>query len=61
MINKLRVGILEGDDIGHEIVPVAVEVAKAAAKLHQVNIEGYLYQLDVALLIPMVILFHQKL
>ena len=39
MINKLRVGILEGDDIGHEIVPVAVEVAKAAAKLHQVNIE----------------------
>ena len=31
MSQKLRVGILEGDDIGHEIVPVAVEVAKAAA------------------------------
>ena len=27
MSRKLRVGILEGDDIGHEIVPVAVEVA----------------------------------
>jgi 3-isopropylmalate dehydrogenase len=39
MSKKLRVGILEGDDIGHEIVPIAVEVAKAAAKLHQVNIE----------------------
>ncbi|SMC70805.1 isocitrate/isopropylmalate dehydrogenase family protein [Polynucleobacter kasalickyi] len=35
----LRVGILEGDDIGHEIVPAAVAVAKAAAALHQVNIE----------------------
>jgi 3-isopropylmalate dehydrogenase len=39
MSKKLRVGILEGDDIGHEIVPIAVEVAKAAAKLHQVDIE----------------------
>jgi 3-isopropylmalate dehydrogenase len=37
MSKKLRVGILEGDDIGHEIVPVAVEVSKAAAKLHQVG------------------------
>jgi len=39
MSQKLRVGILEGDDIGHEIVPVAVDVAKAAAALHEVNIE----------------------
>ncbi len=39
MAKKIRVGILEGDDIGHEIVPVAVEVAKAAALLHQVEIE----------------------
>ena len=39
MDKKLRVGILEGDDIGHEIVPAAVAVAKAAAELHQVNIE----------------------
>ena len=39
MSKKLRVGILEGDDIGHEIVPVAVEVAKAAAKLYTVDIE----------------------
>ena len=39
MSQKLRVGILEGDDIGHEIVPVAVEVAKAAAKLYKVDIE----------------------
>ena len=27
----LRLGILEGDDIGHEIVPASVRVAKAAA------------------------------
>jgi 3-isopropylmalate dehydrogenase len=27
----LTIGILEGDDIGHEIVPAAVEVARAAA------------------------------
>ena len=27
----LQIGILEGDDIGHEIVPAAVTVAKAAA------------------------------
>jgi len=27
----LKIGILEGDDIGHEIVPAAVAVAKAAA------------------------------
>ena len=41
MSKKLRVGILEGDDIGHEIVPVAVEVAKAAAKLYKVDIEWF--------------------
>ncbi len=35
----LRIGILDGDDIGLEIVPVSVEVAKAAAALHGVAIE----------------------
>jgi 3-isopropylmalate dehydrogenase len=35
----LRVGILNGDDIGHEIVPASVEVARAAAELHGVAIE----------------------
>jgi 3-isopropylmalate dehydrogenase len=35
----LKIGILEGDDIGHEIVPAAVEVAKAAAKKFEVNID----------------------
>ncbi len=29
--DRLRLGILEGDDIGHEIVPAAVRIAKAAA------------------------------
>lgn len=38
MSKILRVGILEGDNIGHEILPVAVEVSKAAAKVHQVVI-----------------------
>src|SRR3546814_11977834 len=28
---SLRLGVLEGDDIGHEIVPAAVRVAEAAA------------------------------
>jgi 3-isopropylmalate dehydrogenase len=36
---SLRIGILEGDDIGHEIVPAAVEVARAAAKRFGVAIE----------------------
>jgi 3-isopropylmalate dehydrogenase len=27
----LRIGILEGDDIGHEVVPAAVRIARAAA------------------------------
>ena len=35
----LKIGILNGDDIGHEIVPAAVEVAKAAAKKHGVAID----------------------
>ena len=29
-----RIGVLNGDDIGHEIVPVAVDVLKAAIKKH---------------------------
>ena len=37
----LRVGILNGDDIGHEIVPVAVEVSRAAADLHGVVIDWH--------------------
>src|SRR3546814_15533023 len=28
---SLRLGVLEGDDIGHEIVPAAVRIAEAAA------------------------------
>ena len=35
----LQIGILEGDDIGHEIVPAAVEVARAAARKFDVSIE----------------------
>jgi 3-isopropylmalate dehydrogenase len=35
----LKIGILEGDDIGHEIVPAAVEVARAAAARHGVVIQ----------------------
>lgn len=30
-VDHLRIGILEGDDIGHEIVPASVTVARAAA------------------------------
>jgi len=29
---ELRIGILEGDDIGHEVVPAAVRIARAAAE-----------------------------
>src|SRR5688572_6175233 len=29
---RLKLGILEGDDIGHEIVPASVEIASAAAE-----------------------------
>jgi 3-isopropylmalate dehydrogenase len=34
-----KIGILEGDDIGHEVVPAAVEVAKAAARQHNLSID----------------------
>jgi 3-isopropylmalate dehydrogenase len=34
----LRIGILNGDDIGHEIVPASAEVSRAAAALHGVAI-----------------------
>src|SRR5258708_861742 len=39
MMWPMKIGILEGDDIGHEIVPAAVEVARAAAKKHGVAID----------------------
>jgi 3-isopropylmalate dehydrogenase len=35
----LRIGILNGDDIGHEIVPASVEISCAAAELHGVAID----------------------
>src|SRR5918997_603917 len=35
----LVLGILNGDDIGHEVVPAAVDVAKAAAKRHGLRID----------------------
>jgi 3-isopropylmalate dehydrogenase len=35
----LRIGILNGDDIGHEIVPASVEISRAAAELHGVAID----------------------
>jgi 3-isopropylmalate dehydrogenase len=35
----LRIGILNGDDIGHEIVPASVEISCAAAQLHGVAID----------------------
>src|SRR3954462_1437109 len=37
--SPLRIGILEGDDIGHEIVPAAVAIAKAAAAKHGLAID----------------------
>lgn len=40
-IASLRIGILEGDDIGHEIVPASVEVSRAAAALHGVAIDWH--------------------
>ncbi|HEY4374189.1 MAG TPA: isocitrate/isopropylmalate family dehydrogenase [Burkholderiales bacterium] len=39
MTKPLRVGILNGDDIGHEIVPASVDIARAAAQLHGVEID----------------------
>ncbi|CAN5656137.1 isocitrate/isopropylmalate dehydrogenase family protein [soil metagenome] len=35
----LRIGILEGDDIGHEIVPAAVRIARAAAEAEGLAID----------------------
>ncbi|HJR23411.1 MAG TPA: isocitrate/isopropylmalate family dehydrogenase [Dongiaceae bacterium] len=35
----LVIGILNGDDIGHEIVPASVEVARAAAARHGLGID----------------------
>ena len=35
----LRIGILEGDDIGHEVVPASVRIAKAAAAATGMTIE----------------------
>ena len=37
-MTPLRIGILNGDDIGHEIVPASVEISRAAAQLHDVAI-----------------------
>ena len=37
----LRIGVLDGDDIGHEIVPASVEIARAAADMHGVAIDWH--------------------
>ncbi|HKO67241.1 MAG TPA: isocitrate/isopropylmalate family dehydrogenase [Burkholderiaceae bacterium] len=37
----LRIGILDGDDIGREIVPASVEISRAAAELHGVAIDWH--------------------
>ena len=37
-LSPLRIGILNGDDIGHEIVPASVEISRAAAELFGVAI-----------------------
>ncbi|MBO0905897.1 isocitrate/isopropylmalate dehydrogenase family protein [Jiella sonneratiae] len=39
MSETLKLGILEGDDIGHEIVPASVEIARAAAGAAGLSIE----------------------
>ncbi|MBC5765725.1 isocitrate/isopropylmalate dehydrogenase family protein [Ramlibacter albus] len=39
MTQALKIGILNGDDIGHEIVPASVAIAKAAAEVHGVAID----------------------
>jgi len=41
MTSPLRIGILEGDDIGHEIVPAAVRIARAAASRHGLAIDWH--------------------
>ncbi|MDB5597473.1 MAG: leuB [Hyphomicrobiales bacterium] len=38
-MSPFTIGVLNGDDIGHEIVPAAVRVAQAAAALHGVSID----------------------
>ena len=35
----LVLGVLEGDDIGHEVVPASVQVASAAAEKHGLRIQ----------------------
>jgi 3-isopropylmalate dehydrogenase len=40
-VPPLRIGILHGDDIGHEIVPAAVEISRAAAEQHGVMIDWH--------------------
>ncbi|QRF61125.1 isocitrate/isopropylmalate dehydrogenase family protein [Variovorax paradoxus] len=40
-IPSLRIGILDGDDIGHEIVPASVDIARAAAELHGVAVDWH--------------------
>ena len=37
-MTTLKIGILDGDDIGLEIVPASVAIARAAAQLHGVSI-----------------------
>src|SRR5688572_4658331 len=37
--SHLIIGILNGDDIGHEIVPASVEVARAAASRHNLRVD----------------------
>src|SRR3954466_1018920 len=37
--SPLRIGILNGDDIGHEIVPASVAIARAAAARHGLAID----------------------
>src|SRR3954464_5108683 len=37
--SPLRIGILNGDDIGHEIVPASVAIARAAAEKHGLAID----------------------
>lgn len=39
MTSPLRIGILNGDDIGHEIVPASVAIARAAAEKHGLAID----------------------
>jgi len=35
----MKIGILEGDDIGHEVVPEAVKVLRAAAEASGLKID----------------------